>query len=243
MNITIRIKGLSNFELKRMIQELDSKGLMDWDYFWEFATIDEPIEYLIGFFEDKVDWYLLSKNENIEWTDRRVSLFSDSLDFSNLSSNKNLACTPEGIEKFAGKWQWGYRGSGGKLASYSVEGLSANPRLPLDVPFLQRNQRFIDFRSLGQNPSLFFKDIGNYHPESFDDYIAIYSKTYDILDCFEDKWCMTGSFWDDGDFAGHAKDSILHNPEIDWKHFLEVKERRQRKNDVEISYRGDDLPF
>jgi hypothetical protein len=216
---------------------------MDWEYFWEFSSIDGPLEYLIGFFEEKVNWTLLSKNENVEWTDRRVSLFADSLDFDNLSNNKNLACSPNCIEKFSHKWRWGgyNRGDGrGKRVSYEIGGLSANPKLPLDLDFLKRNQRLIDFRSFGLNPVLFFRDIGKFHPESMNDFEDIYMKTYDILDCFQGKWCLEGSLWDDGDFIGKAKDSILDNH---WKHYLEWKEIIRKRTSSHFSEDKDDLPF
>jgi hypothetical protein len=216
---------------------------MDWDYFWEFSTINDTLEYFIGFFEERVNWELLCKNEHVKWNDRRVNLFEESIDFRILSNNKNLVCSEECIENYSKRWQWGYRGSGGKLTSYSVEGLSANPRLPLDIYFLKRISCLIDFRAFAYNPSLVFKRINNFHPDSYDDSKAVYNKTFEILSCFEDKWHMEGSYWEDDDFHGRANDSILDNPEIDWKHFLELKEELRKKNNLQISDSGDDLPF
>jgi hypothetical protein len=218
MDITIRLKDLSNIECKTIILDLDNKGLMDWEYFWEFSSIHGPLEYLIGFFEEKVNWTLLSKNENVEWTDRRVSLFSESLDFVNLSNNKNLACSPNCIENFSDKWRWGGYHSGyprGKRVSYKIGGLSANLRLPLDLNFLKRNQHLIDFRSFGMNSALFFQK------EFLEEFEEITEKTFDILKCFEDKWFLEGSLIDDGRRWGIRKDSICDNSNIDWNHFQE----------------------
>jgi hypothetical protein len=245
MELVFKINESSLNSMKNIIEDLNSKRIFDWNYFWEFSNLNDSMEFFVGSFEKSVDWNSISKNEHIKWTDKRIELFSDLLNFQLLSENKNLACSESTIKKYKSKWLWRAPMGGdvrGKRVLYILGGLSANPNLPLNLRFLQEVEQDLDFRALGQNPSLFFKDMGNYHPETIYEYEDSFERTYHILSYFENKWCKDGSYWDDGDFHGNAKDSIYDNPNIDWDYFQEYKNNVNKNNSSSILEK-DDLPF
>ena len=245
MRLTFNIKNSSIEDTRKIIEQLNSRGIFDWDYFWRNSDLDDYFEYLAGAFVELVNWNLVSENEQIQWTDKRVELFSDKVNFKLLSKNKNIACSTYIIEKYKAKWCWCGDKSGdkrGKRVWYNIGGLSANPNLPLDLCFLKDMEQYLDFRSLGQNPSLFFQDMRTWHPEIKYEFKDQFDKTFKILSEFESKWCMKGSYWDDGNFSGYAKDSIFDNPKIDW-HYYQKYKNSLNNNESDLSNASDDLPF
>lgn len=241
MDLKINLKNYNLSEIKKLITQLDDNDNFDWVYFWSESEINNTFEYFVGCFENEANWDDISKNTNIEWTDIRIETFQDKLNFKILSDNKNLSCSYHTILKFKENWNWGgvHGGDGGKRVCYHIGGLSANPRLPLDIYFLREVKDLLDFHSFGQNPALYLPSHAglNLHPEFADEERIREGNTFQILREFEDKWSPKGSYYDDGDFNGYANDSIFDNPNIDWDRFEKEKDLLKK------GASNKDLPF
>lgn len=54
----------------------------------------------------KLNWYLLSQNSKIDWSNKLIKKYEDLWDWESLSTNKSLPWSVELIEEFYLKWDW-----------------------------------------------------------------------------------------------------------------------------------------
>lgn len=201
MEQCIKIKTETFAELVDEINTLDSKNILDWSFLSNNINSEIDLELFYSVYKKKIDWVALSKNTIANFTEAFLIKYKDSL-------------------------QWGGTriGSYAKYGSYELGGFSYNTAFPMRITFIEKVIEYIDWRSLGMNPSLkVFDPEKVYGPEcSINDY---YNQIpiFDILIKYWDKWEKEGSFFIADIYQGHSKDSIYDNPNIDWDFFNEHK--------------------
>jgi hypothetical protein len=203
-----------------IIEHLENENIIDWGYLSENLSKDINLDYFLEKHEDKIDFKRLSKNTNIPWSLDIIEKYLDKWSYTYLSENYYIPWTEKFILKHIEKWIWGgYKsGNGHKSSEYFVGGLSKNPSLPINIPFLKKIEHKIDFRSFGMNSALFiFNPIGiplEYYPCDIEDVV----NAFDAILEFWDKWSFEGSYWFDAHegISGNKKDSIKDNSCIEW---------------------------
>lgn len=57
-------------------------------------------------YKDKWNWHLLSNNNSICWTEKRINQFSQYIDFKCLSRSKNIKLSFSLLKNYENKWDW-----------------------------------------------------------------------------------------------------------------------------------------
>lgn len=196
----------------------------DWTFFSRNLTGDEDlVMQIISTFEDKINFYELSKNTNFKWVENIIIKYADRIDWRALSLNTNVQITSKLLDLFKNKWIWGNDYGSRKYKYYNSKSLSSNPCFPLDVFILEKYSEFIDWRGLGLNPSL---QVYNLVWEYCDDKdVELVERSIHILKHFKQYWKFERSTFidDNAVIAGVERTSIFDNKSINWK----IKELRK----------------
>lgn len=207
-------------DTKSLVSILESSVLcekINWKDFWANVNDEFSLLELVAKFQDKTDWYILSKNDKIRWDLNLIEEFKDKIIWEHFSSNSGIIFSSDLIDKYLNKWKW--KGDyhvdiNGSLVS--TDCLSRNNGLPLTIDLINRYLDYWDWTALSLNTALIID-----HVNPFDEYELnqIYEENINILIYFKNKWSFSRStYLDDNYFVEIVnKDSIFNNPSINWK--------------------------
>jgi hypothetical protein len=195
-----------------------SNASFNWTYFSKnLKGEEELVNELLETFEEYLDFYSLSSNNNFKWTEKIINNFSDKINWYSLSVNPNLQLTNDILERFQDKWHWGHNYGSRKYGYYNKNSLSSNPSFPKDPFIIEKFKEKIDWRALGLNTSLsVYTPIWEY---SDADEIEMVERNIFILKTFKEHWRYKRSTFidDNACISGLEKTSIFDNKSINWK--------------------------
>lgn len=201
MKQCIKIKVESFAQLVDEINTLDSKKMLDWSYLSKNLNSEIDIELFYSIYKEKIDWCVLSENTTVNFTEEFIIKHKDSINWSGTKT-----------------------GSYHKYGLYSLGGFSHNPSFPINTTFIDKVIDYVDWRSLGMNPSFKIFDPEEVYglDHSSSDY---YHQTpiFEVINKYWNKWEKKGSFFVADLVSGSNKDSIYDNPNIDWNFFNKNK--------------------
>lgn len=204
--------------LFKYLHKVENDSHFDWSFFSKnMEGEEEMISELLASFIDFIDFYALSSNEKIKWTDKLIFKYDEKLNWRLLSLNTNLALTYYLLETYQEKWFWGHDYGSRKYNYYNKKSLSSNPAFPMDPFIIEKFKRQIDWRALGLNPALKVKAlIWEYSTEEEEENVE---RSIYILKQFKEYWRYERSVFTDDNavMTGDERTSLFDNKSINWK--------------------------